>query len=172
MKGKISSILAMILIAAGVSGCGSGGGGGGGGTPVAAGNKATAAVRMPYAASGQPVAGLQLTINMPLGVTVQLDPVTGHAAKSVVQLSGATNPSAVLVAVDYVPATSSVKGKLKFLVVDPNGFTSSENVTVQLDITPGYFPKAGDFSIDDYIVSDIDGDTVYGLTPTFSVQIL
>jgi ABC-type glycerol-3-phosphate transport system substrate-binding protein len=168
MKGTMGKILAVILIAMGVAGCGSGGGGGAQGT---ADGKVSTKVKMPYSAEGLPVTGLQLTINIPLGVTVPVDPLTGQAAKSVVKLSGATNPDAVLVAVDYVPATVSSHGILKFLVIDPNGFTPSEYVSVTLDITPGYFPKESDFTIDDYIVTYMDGTTNYDLIPKFTVVI-
>lgn len=166
MKVTIRSILVIVLIAVGVAGCG--GGGGGSGTTAA---KASAKVRMPYSTEGLAVTGLQMTINIPLGVTVQIDPETGQAARSVVRLSGATDPSAVLVVVDYTPASQSASGTLKFLVIDANGFTPSEYVTVQLDVTPGFFPKESDFTLDHYIVTYIDGSTNYDLIPTFSVVI-
>ena len=167
MTGIFRTILAMIILAAGVAGCGSGGGDASG----TAGSRVSAKVKMPHIIEGPAVAGLQMTINIPLGVTVQIDPATGQAAKSAVRLTGATDPSAVLVAVDYVPASSSASGMLKFFVIDPNGFTAAEYVTVHLDITPGYYPKESDFSIDDYIVSYLDGTTIYGLVPTFTVVI-
>ena len=165
MKGTIRLILGMILIAAGIAGCG------GGGASGTVGGKAITAARMPYSATGPTVAGLQMTINIPLGITVQLDHDSGQVAKSVVHLSGATDPANALVTVDYVPATSSKSGKLEILVADPAGFTVSENVTIQLDVTPGFNPKPSDFSISDFIVSDIDGNTVSDLSPTFTVVI-
>lgn len=160
--------MVLIFMLLGIAGCGGGESQvGGGGAPRAM----MTAVNMPTSPS-QSVGGLQLTLNIPNGVTARVNPATGQVASDVVQLVGATDQTKVYSAVDYTPATAVASGKLKFMVIDTLGFISGEYLTIRLDVVQGFFPVATDFSISDYVISDLNGVTINGLTPTFTVDII
>lgn len=163
----LRGVAAFVLLTA--VGCGGGGAEKAGQDPV----KTIASVKLAGALpAGRVIGAIQLTITMPLGVTVQLDPVTKNPTPDVVKLIGATDTQMVFQGVSYTPATSTSKGELKFMVFNVTGFGSAESINVQLDVSPGFFPSASDFSLTDFAVSDItDFDTFIILNPAYTVQI-
>lgn len=156
MRSKIILIVSLICLLLGIAGCGSNSGSSG---P----SKATSRLSLPVAIP--PVVGLQLTLNFPYGVTVATD-ASGAPTADVVQLVG--GPASTLTHVNYILATTSAGGQLKFIVTDVNGFVSGESVAIQMDITSGFAPAKDDFSITDLSITDLNGVTVDGLTVDFT----
>ena len=115
-------------------------------------------------ASGQSVHGVQMTLHMPPGVTVKINPANGDVAASVIRFTGSGNPT---IGVNYIPAS----GELIFLVVHPTGFTLGDFLELTLDVTPGTIPVASDFFLTDVSISDPDGNVLADLQPVMTVTI-
>ena len=139
--------------------------GGGGEEGDDAALRAGASVRLAGTmASGQSIAGVQMTLHIPPGVTAKIDPATGDVAASVIRFTGVGEP---IIGVNYLPAS----GELIFLVVHPTGFTPGDFLEVALDVTPGTIPVASDFSLTDVSISDLDGNVLADLHPVMTVSI-
>jgi hypothetical protein len=116
------------------------------------------------------VYGLDITVGFPFGVTVATT-ADGNVAAGVVSISGQQGPNASVAVGKYTPATPTARGSLRFLLVNPTGFTAQEFVKVNLDITPGFSPTAAAFTIDSLVASDKDGNIISGLTADISTVI-
>jgi hypothetical protein len=147
--------------------------GAGGSTGSAAAAKAVTKVQTTgLLAGGEVIGAIRLGISIPFGVSAALDPATGLPAASVVQLVGAADPTLVFQQVHYVAPTPVARGSLDFVVVNAQGFAALEYLAVQLDIAPGYFPVAGDFTVSDFSVAGITNYQETTISnPTMSVEI-
>lgn len=166
MNARTILTMALVFLAVGIGGCG---GGGGNGATSTNSHKAVTALALPTSPD-QAVGGMQLTLNIPQGVTVQTD-ASGNVTSGAVELVG-TSGSTYIQTTYTAPSVSSGSGRLALLVADPAGFTGKEYVMIHLDITPGAAPKAADFTIDSLIISDLNGRTISNLKPDFSVEII
>jgi hypothetical protein len=125
---------------------------------------------------GLTIGALQLTLNFPTGVYAQTvtdlqSPTYGEPLPSVVTLVGG-DPAKEVVSVKYLPATNTTPGQLKFIAANVDGFAPGEYIVVDLDIIQGFTPVAADFSIVDFVVSDINSYSTYQVTdPVLTVQI-
>lgn len=117
---------------------------------------------------------MDLTLHFPNGISVQLDPTTGEPTPEVVKLTGASDPTMTLTTVKYSAATAFAGGTLRFQVFNLNGFSPNGNETIEvnLNIAPGFFPKAADFSFSDYLVTDLNGNTSTPALPDFVIEII
>jgi hypothetical protein len=159
-----------ILFCALTLGCGSGGGGSAG--TAHPGQVATRIKTSGLLAAGETLGAIKLTLSIPPGVSVPLDPVTHAPASGVVSLVGASDPAMVFQFVRYTPATATVPGSLGFVVVNAQGFGPVEYIGVQLDVSAGSFPVAGDFIVSDFAVAGISTYTEIPITnPTVTVSI-
>lgn len=150
---------------------------GGGGTTSQTPQKAIAVMRTTQLSTpATPIAGISATLTIPNGVTVKTtasDPYQPDA--TVVQLLNAgtstTTVAPTFVFARYSAATATTAGKIKFTVMDARGFTSTEQIMINLDVTSGFFPKSSDFGLIDYVFSDINGGLLSGITPTLTATI-
>jgi hypothetical protein len=157
-----------LLLCAAMLGCGSGGGAGTGHSSQALTKIKTAGLL----AAGETLGAIKLTLSIPPGVTVPLDPVTHEPASGVVSLVGASDPAMVFQLVRYTPATATLPGSLGFIVVNAQGFGPVDYIGVQLDISAGFFPVAGDFVVSDFAVAGITNYSEIPITnPTVTVNI-
>lgn len=135
-------IIALFVFCTALSGCGSGGA-----SPSRTTKAKTSLKTAGLVASGLLVATLEVVVDLPYGVTVELDPLTSQPAKSVVQLVGTTDPAMTLNTLEYVAPTPTTKGSLRITYVAAAGFTPSDSIAISLDIANGFFPVASDFSL-------------------------
>jgi hypothetical protein len=161
MRIRLISSMALIILVLGIAGCG----GGGNGASTASQRKAVSEVSL--GGLDQTVGGIQLTLNIPPGVTVQTD--AAGVSSGAVELVGASGSSNMQKTFTTDPVTG--KGKLMLLVIEPGGFTANQAIMVHLDIT-GNIPQAADFTIDSLLISDLNGRTISGLPPDFTVEII
>lgn len=119
--------------------------------------------------SGQPVAGVQMTLHFPPGITVEIDTATGDVAASVIRVSGSGSPA--VTGAYYLPATTTTDGELRFLVINTTGFTLGDFLELTLNVTPGTIPVATDFTLTNVSISDPDGNLLTGLQPLMTVTI-
>ncbi len=95
------------------------------------------------------ISAIGLTITLPNGVTVKTD-ANGNVDSTVVVPSGVDAGAASVTAI-YTAATTTLQGKLNFLITSTNlnGFGTGEFATVTCDINSGN-PNAGDFSMSNF----------------------
>lgn len=154
----ISTALCLVAVIAACGGDRSG--------PGTATTPTKAIVKLASAGTATTIYGIDVTVNLPDGVTVKsTNPPQVDA--DAIMVSGVTGTETYLVAV-YTSATSTVPGKVRVLLADENGLATGEFCTVKADITSGAAPTSGDFSIANFTASN--GNVISGLTPTFSVE--
>lgn len=171
----VFSALAVLALAA----CG--GGGGGGGTPPNNGNTTTtqpttAIVKLLTAGalvSNTQIGGIDVTLNLPAGVTVKATPDGANATISVtnsgvVVASGVSSGANTSVLATYASGTP---GKVTLKLVNANGFGTGEFATITCDIAAGSNPTAADFSLSGFSAVDLNGAAITGLTSGFTAAI-
>jgi hypothetical protein len=97
------------------------------------------------AGATSPLAGIELLVTLPPGVTVKSD-AKGILPGSSLQASGSALGSA-LIAGSYTPATAAMRGKVKLALISTTGFSAGAFATLQCDVAPDAVPLAGDFSL-------------------------
>lgn len=153
-------IISISLLAFAASGCGSSSDDSSGGR-----SRAKTSVKMLKTYNGKTLGAVQISISIPYGVTVTLDPLTQEPAKDVVQLIGVANQviqyqgqnySVVYETNSYKAATPTTPGSLDFTIINVNGFGDLEYIAIQLDLTDGFTPPTKqDIGILQYAVADI-----------------
>ena len=166
MRSRIFSIISLSCLMLVTAGCG---GGSNSSQSASSQRKMSSSVRLPIS-STQAIGGLQLTVHFPLGVTVTTDDAGKPVVAEVAQIVGAPDHANVQCLLSYLAATEAAGGELRLVIADPAGFVEGESVSIQMNITTGFNPDVGAFTISDLVVSDLDGNTVAGLTPTFTVE--
>ena len=143
----ITGMIALFCLSALVvlAGCG----GGGGSTPATpAATKATVKLSTQGTLpQGSQLAGVNVVIKLPSGVTVNAD-ANNVVATGVVSVSGvAAQTGAVMTPPIYTPATATAAGSLQFTMAAGN-FGVGEFATVNFILTPGSAPPvASDITI-------------------------
>ena len=173
----IFGYLAACICALVMFGCGGGGGGGtGGGSKVEPAPVPTTAVVKLYSegvlTSGTSLAGIGITVNLPAGVTVQMDDA-GKVVGGAVAGSGVAEGKAVLAEPDYTPATDTAPAKLSFVLAgtDAEGFGTGEFATVTCLVAAGANPQPTEFTLSDFRPIDLRGAAVEGLTVTHTAEL-
>jgi len=179
------SFLAVITF----SGCGGGGGGTGDVTPsstagpAATDNGSTATggasaplpvptkgvLKMATAGAAGTIAGIDLTVTLPSGVTVAADPITGEVTNGVVTASGVaavtTFGTQNLITGSFAPASSVTPGQLHIVIANVPGFNLGEFATVQFDLATGTsLPAANAFSVTSFLAKGLDAADLSGIT--------
>lgn len=162
---SIAVLLTIISTMTILSACGGGGGGGGGQA-----QPTVAVLKLATSGTGATIYGLDVTVNLPSGVTVKSTTNQPETDDGVVVASGVAASGTIATAV-YTPATDALPGKVRILIANASGFTTGEFCTVNGDIAAGHSPKAADFSIENFSASDADGNVISGLTPGFTADI-
>ncbi|OGW37537.1 MAG: hypothetical protein A2X58_11025 [Nitrospirae bacterium GWC2_56_14] len=172
----IFGYLAVCICALVMFGCGGGGGGGtGGGSKVEPDPVPTTAVVKLYTEGvlpeGTSLAGIGITINLPAGMTVQMDG-DGKVAAGTVEGSGVTAGKATLAEPDYTPATDTAPAKLSFVLAgtDAEGFGTGEFATVNCNVTAAVTPQATDITLSDFRPVDLRGAAVEGVTAAHTAE--
>jgi hypothetical protein len=116
---------------------------------------------------GSAIGGIDVTVNLPPGVTAKADK-TGATMENVVVASGGAQgaPSAA----KFTPAEGAAPARVRLVLVKPAGFGSGEFATLNLDII-GAPPRSSDFSTTGMSVSDTNGTAITGLTAALSLQL-
>jgi hypothetical protein len=116
---------------------------------------------------GSAIGGINVTVNLPPGVTAKADKV-GATLEGVVVASGGAHGA--LSAAKFTPAVGAAPARLGLALVKTEGFGTGEFATLNLDIT-GALPHLTDFSMAAMSVSDINGAAITGLTAALSLQL-
>jgi hypothetical protein len=174
-------ILCLAMIA--LSGCGGGGTGGttpeptqgsnnggvfptGGTNPLAAPTKGL--LKLATAGAAGTIAGIDMTVNLPAGVTVAADPNTGEVTTGAITVSGAaagTFGTQKVAVARFTPASTVTPAQLHIVMANVPGFSVGEFATVQFDLATGTaLPAADAFTVTDCIAKGLDGLGLSGIT--------
>ena len=143
-----------------------GGGGGGGSAPT---QPTTATLKLITSGTGTTIYGIDVTVDLPAGVTVK-SANPPETDSGVVTVSGAALSGSLATAV-YTPASGTTPGKVHILIANAAGFATGEFATLNADIAAGSTPKAADFSLVDFSAIDADGHPITVLTFGFTADI-
>lgn len=153
--------------------------GGGSSTPAPPPTKAKLALLSQSATAGTKIRGIEVTVELPAGVTVKATPSATNPDKletdlGVVVLSGATiaDPTAFgqLKPVGvYTPATTTTPGKVFISLPAQVDFNPGEYVTVNADFPAGTVLVAADFKLIGFTAFDSNGALMPGVTSSFVV---
>jgi hypothetical protein len=119
---------------------------------------------------GTALAGLGVTIELPVGVSAATQS-GGAVAATVVVPSGVSQNATV--APVYHAAAGTVPGTLNFVLTSMavNGFGAGEFATVTLVLSPGTVPLASDFKIISFSPVDLHGGSTTALSATCTLQV-
>ena len=141
--------------------------GGGGGTSMAVYVPTKATVKLSSAGTGTTIYGIDMTINLPAGVSVRSS-ATGTTEAGVITASGGAATGSLVTGI-YTAPTGTFPATLQVLLANAGGFPVGEFCTVNADVAPG---ASSDFSIESFSARDGDGAAIPGLTGDVSAAIL
>jgi hypothetical protein len=166
---KQLSYLSLLLIIIFLSACG---GGGGGASQAQTASRTVKAVIKPSAlAAGQNVAGINLTITIPLGVAPPLKTDGTADPAATVEISSSSPQNQNMPGATYIPATAAAPGKLSIFGIVASGFKATDSITIHLNIATGSIPTTSDFNLITFEAFDTNGAQVTGLSPTLTTTI-
>lgn len=116
---------------------------------------------------GSVIGGIDITLNLPPGVTAKADR-TGATLAGVVVHSGKAQ-GAISVG-KFTPAAGAASGQVRVAVIKADGFGTGEFATLNLDIA-GAPPATTDFSTTAMSVTDINGRVINGLTASLALRV-
>jgi hypothetical protein len=159
---KLFFYLPALLFIALLSACGAA-------PPTAKTSGAIKAVIKPSAlAVGQNVAGIQLAITVPAGVS----PIPASDGPTVeITSPSLQNQDQIQQKVVFTPATATSAGQLLIAGMNVAGFTPSDQITIHLKVAVDSFPVESDFKLLSFEAFDTNGANVIGLNPTLNTTI-
>ncbi len=120
---------------------------------------------------------IDLTISFPNGITAALppgktydSPSTHDQIKNILQYINnnvSVDRPELFTTLDYTPASPAANGSLRIVAMSADGFTPSDSLLIQLDITAGTFPKESDFSLLKFEVTPVK-IVIAGGNPVFT----
>jgi hypothetical protein len=117
------------------------------------------------------IAGINLTITLPVGVSppLQADGTVDSAATVEITSSAAQNQN--LPGATYTPASAAIPGQLAISAIVAAGFKATDEITIHLKVAAGAHPVESDFKLLSFDAFDINGANVTGLNPTITTTI-
>jgi hypothetical protein len=108
------------------------------------------------------IAGVELTITLPTGVTLKAD-ANGTPNAGVVSVSGVAPNTATMVA-KYFPAAGATPGSVAISLASSTEFNAGEFVTVTGDIASGTVPLVSQFATSGFTAFDGTGAALSGIS--------
>ena len=171
MKRSIRLIILLSGLMTVLTACG--GGGGGGGTPPAPPPTTTptkAVLKLSTTGpAGSQIAGVDVTVNLPSGVTVKAATAPPETDAGVVVPSGQAAANSLVIATAASGPPASVR--IVLANSNTNGFGIGEFATVTCDLAAGTKPAASAFTIPAALVGDLAGSPISGATVTVAVTL-
>ena len=166
---SVTGLLVLICILVSLAACGGGGGGGGGSTTPAP----TQAVLTLSTSGTGTIAGIEVTVNLPAGVTAKATAAPGNPSVFVADVGVVTSAGSATGAeaamATFVTSTTSSTSKLMVYVAKSSGFTTGNYAVIKCDIAAGHVPAAANFSVSDFQPVDVDGAAMTSITPGLAV---
>lgn len=124
---------------------------------------------------GSLIGGIDVTVLLPPGVTVQASPDSANPAvlvpdDGIVSASGAGSGSTIISV--YTAPSSTTGATVRIGLIDGSGFSGGEFATIHCIISAGYFPQPSDFSLANFTAWDVVSTaTISGLTAGLTVEL-
>lgn len=154
---KTVHIIITLLFIALLAGCGNGGSNQGKGSTI------KAVIKTSSLTANQNVAGVQLTLSLPLGVSpiLKADGITVDAAATVSITSPTQNQT--LPGVTYTKATAAALGQITIAGIASGGFgpTNQDQITIHLVIADNASPTESDFKLLNFKAFDSNGVKIF-----------
>jgi hypothetical protein len=139
--------------------------------PSTTGGSLKAVIKPAALTAGLNIAGIQLTLTVPVGVSPPLLPDGKADPAATVVITSAAAQNQNLPGGTYTPATATSPGQLEISAIVASGFSATDEITIHLNVAPGAFPVASDFNLLSFKAFDINGKDVTGLNPTLTTTI-
>jgi hypothetical protein len=117
--------------------------------------------------AGTLIGGVDVIMNLPAGVTAKAD-AAGATEAGICNASGLAGGGTTVA--KFTATAGAAPGQLRMAVIKAEGFNVGEFVTANLDFT-GDAPAASGFTVATLSVTDINGNTISGMTVAPAVQI-
>jgi hypothetical protein len=117
------------------------------------------------------IAGINLSISVPVGVAPPLLPDGTVDPSATVEITSSSPQSQTLPGATYTPATATAPGVLAISAIIASGFQATDTITLHLNVTPGIVPVQSDFNLKTFEAFDTNGAVVTGLSPTLTTTI-
>lgn len=136
-----------------------------------AGDTVKAVIKPSALTAEQNVAGIELAITVPAGVTPPLLADGSVDTVATVDIASSAPQNQNLPGVTYTPATATAPGKLEVYAVAASGFKPTDEITIHLKVAVGTIPVESDFQLLSFKAFDTNGAPVTGLSPTLTTTI-
>jgi len=113
--------------------------------------------------SGTMIGGIDATVNLPAGVSVQADPATGMVTSPVLMPSGQWEVGSIALA-EYEPAAGAIPGTVRVGLINAAGFAAGEFARLTCEVVEGSSPNASSFPIGGLVVTDLSGVSMPEIT--------
>lgn len=133
-------------------------------------NTVKAVIKTSELTADKNIAGIELKITLPAGVTPTFLPNREVDPVSTVIISSPVPANQKLPAAVFTSATATAPAQLEIFAIDAAGFTKDDTITISLNVAEGKTPILADFKLLSFVARDIDGAVVTGLTPTLTIQ--
>lgn len=112
------------------------------------------------------IAGMDLWVNLPAGVTVDADAKSGEIASGAITVSGAAAEGGnSLVTAKYVPSAAGAPAKLHIVLINAAGFHPGEFATLRFNLSAGAtFPALNEFAVASFSAKGLNNSTLSGIT--------
>jgi hypothetical protein len=164
-NGKLS-MDSIVQINGSIANFNSGAGSGSGTTLTAIPTPTSGQITLSTAGTQNIIAGVDVTVNLPDGVIVNADPITGEVMAGVVTGVGeAAAGSNYLTVAKYTPASIGVPARLHIVLVNSLGYHVGAFATIQFSVATGAsFPATSSFSVASTFAKGLDGTGISGIT--------
>lgn len=137
----------------------------------ATGNALKAVIKPTALTADRNVAGINLTISLPVGVAPPLSSDGKVDPAATVEITSSSPQNQSLPGAIYTPATATAAGQLAISAIVASGFKASDEITIHLKVAVGTFPVESDFKLLFFEAFDVNGAPVTGLNPTLTTTI-
>ena len=120
-------------------------------------------------APGTSIGAIDVTVNLPSGVTARADAVTGETSPGVVVPSG--NGLGSTIAAKYTAATTTAPGTIRIGVINSAGAKAGEMLALNLDIS-GAAPSVSGFGTTGLSVVELNGSALSGMAAALTLQLI
>lgn len=117
------------------------------------------------------IAGIILSISLPVGVTPPLAADGSINTAATVDITSSAPQNQILPGATYTPATATASGQLAISAIAAAGFQLTDQITLYLKVAEGAFPVESDFRLLSFEAFDTNGAPITGLNPTLTTTI-
>lgn len=111
------------------------------------------------------VAGIDLMISLPAGVTPPFSTGTNVDSAATVTISSASPDKNKIPFAIYTQATATESARLTVSAIEAAGFTLNDTITIHLNVAAGAYPVDSDFKLLSFEASDTNGVVVKDIKP-------